>query len=136
MIRTERRLVVSRPAYAFDPSTWHSNEHGQWFVDAVWFKRKHGVLVATMGVYHPFVQPFRDQPTDGRYESWIGAANDNRYGGDHVASWDGDALLCSDPRITPEASAARIAFLDVMLTGFPNVPPGFDGWYIFPKEPK
>lgn len=132
MIRAEK-LAVSRPAYAFDPTTWVSNEHGQWFVDAVWFKRKGGVLVATMGTYHPFIQPYRDQPTDGRYDSWIAAANDNRYGGTHIASWDGQALLCSDPRVTPEAAATRIAFLDAMLGSFPHVPPGFDGWWTFPK---
>lgn len=132
MIRVER-LAVSRPTYAFNPQTWRCNEHGQWFVDAVWFKRKSGVLTATMGTYHPFIQPFRDQPTDGRYESWIAAANDNRYGGTHLASWDGDTLLCSDPRVRTEVALARIPFLGAMLNGFPNVPAGFDGWWTFPK---
>lgn len=47
MIRAAK-LTVSRPHYAFKPDTWHITEHGWRIVDAVWFKRKQGILTATV----------------------------------------------------------------------------------------
>jgi hypothetical protein len=129
------RLAVSRPMYAFNPSTWRPHPAGSWFVvDAVWFRRKNGRTLAAMGTYHPMVMRRDQEPADGTYESWIGAADDNRYGGNHLASWDGAALLCTDPpAVPPEVAAERTAFLDAMLKGYPDPPPGHDGWWTFPR---
>jgi hypothetical protein len=128
------KLVVSRPMYAFDPTTWLS---GGWpTVDAVWFKRKKGVLVAVMGTYHPMVtaRGHDRRPADA-YEAWIAAADDNRYGGHHESSWDGTALLTTDPaRIPPDLAAERTAFLTAVLAGYPHPPAGYDGWWTFPRE--
>ena len=132
MIRAAK-LAVSRPMYAFKPDTWRPAYVG-FEVDAVWFRRKKGQLVASLGTYHPMVLRQDQQPTDGTYESWIAAANDNRYGGGHVASWDGQALLCSDQPVSPEVTAKRIAFLDAMLKGFPAPPASFDGWWTFERR--
>lgn len=134
MIRAAR-LAASRPMYAFDPATWNLTPYGP-VVRAVWFKRKKGRLVASMGVYHPMVERRDQRPTDGTYEAWIAAADDNRYGGAHTASWDGTALLNSDQPVSPEVAAERVAFLDAMLKGYPGVPAGFDGWWTFPREGK
>lgn len=134
MIRATR-LAPSRPMYAFDPTTWRPASYGGFEVDAVWFKRKAGRLVAVMGTYHPMVLGHGADPTDGRYESWIGAADDNRYGGNHLSSWDGEALLTTDPpRITPEEAAERTAFLARVLAAHPNPPAGYDGWWTFPRQ--
>lgn len=134
MIRA-RRLAPSRPMYAFDPATWRLPLGLSWHtVDAVWFKRKRGALVAVMGTYDPHVMRRDDEPADDSYEAWIAAADDNRYGGSHLSSWDGVALLTTDPpRIPPEVAAERTAFLDLVLKGFPNPPAGYDGWWTFPK---
>jgi hypothetical protein len=131
MIRAPR-LVVSRPMYAFKPDTWRTGVYVRQ-VDAVWFKRKGGRLVAVMGRYSPMVT-YGVTPDSYGYADWIAAADDNRYGGHHIASWDGTALLCTDPpAVDPETSARYIQFLDQMLRGFPDVPAGYDGWFTFPR---
>jgi hypothetical protein len=126
-------LVVSRPAYAFDPATFEMTNHGWPRVRAAWFKRKNGRLVATLGVYSPMcLRSARGSARDS-YAAWIKAADDNRYGGSHLASWDGAALLNSDQPVSPAIAAERLAFLDAMLRGFPEPPAGFDGWWTFPR---
>lgn len=133
MIRAAR-LAPSRPMYAFNPDTWKPTTYGVGFqVDAVWFRRKNGKLLASMGTYHPMVGRRDLQPTDGLCASWIAAADDNRYGGSHLASWDGSALLCSDQPVAPDVAAERVVFLDAMLRGYPEVPSGHDGWWTFQK---
>lgn len=133
MIRAPK-LLVSRPMYAFQPATWRPDPSGHWFrVDAVWFRRKAGRTLAAMGCYDPTVLRDDMEPTDGLYESWITAADDNRYGAHHVASWDGRALLCTDQGVTPAETNRRIEFLTAVLAGFPDVPAGWDGWWTFQK---
>ncbi len=133
MIRAPR-LAVSRPMYAFRPESWRRAGGYGYEVDAVWFRRKNGRTLAAMGTYHPMVTPLADEPDGDDYASWIAAANDNRYGGSHDASWDGEALLCTDlSAVSPEVAAERTEFLAAMLAGFPDPPPGFDGWFTFPR---
>jgi len=133
VIRADK-LLVSRPMYAFNPATWQPASVG-YVVNAVWFRRKRGVLVASMGHYHPYVTIPHMRPASDSYAAWITAADDNRYGGKHVASWDGQALLCTDQPVTPEAAEKRIAWLDEVLRGFPDPPAGWDGWWTFPRTP-
>lgn len=132
MIRAAR-LAVSRPMYAFDPTTWKPTSYGGFVVDAAWFRRKKGRLVASMGNYHPMVLRRDRQPAEVTYEAWIAAADDNRYGGNHIASWDGEALLCTDQPVPPDVAAERIEFLGAMLRGCPEPPAGFDGWWTFER---
>lgn len=155
MIRAAR-LAPSRPMYAFDPNSWtvrrfDLTEFRSWagpsrkpvFEDgqptggemrAVWFRRKAGKTLAAMGVYRPHVLHLDDQPRTGDYQAWVDAADDNRYGGDHWSSWDGQTLLTTTPTsVPPELAAQRIEFLTAMLAGYPDPPPGFDGWWTFPK---
>lgn len=133
MIRAPK-LVPSRPMYAFNPATWRKASYGGFEVDAVWFKRKRGVIVATMGTYHPFVCGHgAEEPDSGEYLPWIEAANDNRYGGSWLAKWDGTGLLCYDPPVSPDVAAERIKFLTAVLAGFPDPPADLDGWWTFPR---
>ncbi len=157
MIRAPR-LAVSRPMYAFDPATWepryfHVDPHwtppSGWepcyregqptggVVRAVWFRRKNGKTLAAMGTYSPHIYGFQiTEPTTDDYQTWIEAADDNRYGGSHWSSWDGSALLTTDPpSVTPDVAAERIEFLDAMLRGFPHPPAGYDGWWTMPRPP-
>jgi len=139
MIRAPK-LVVSRSMYAFDPTPLrlpterypNGNWSGSAEFRAVWFKRKRGALVAVMGTYHP-MSSVDSLPAESTYEQWVAAANDNRYGGYHEASWDGTALLGTGERVTPDVAARQVEFLTAMLAGFPNVPAGFDGWWAFEK---
>lgn len=137
MIQTAK-LVVSKPHYAFKPDTWRP--YADWYtVDAIWFKRRRvgawrtGDIrtIATMGTYQPMVLDRKRQPADGRYESWINTADDNRYGGDHQASWDGERFLGST---NPEEAASQLAFLKTMLTNYPSISAGYDGWYTFERS--
>ncbi|MFI5938023.1 hypothetical protein [Actinoplanes sp. NPDC051494] len=132
MIRAAR-LAVSRPMYAFKPDTWRERYVGSFEVDAVWFKRKDGILSAVIGTYHPMVLGWHNEPTDGTYESWIAAADDNRYGGSWAAKWNGDGLLCFDTPVAPDTVHEHIDFLNPMLKNFPDVPTGYDGWWTFPR---
>lgn len=120
--------------YAFNPDTWREQRPGSFEVDAVWFKRKDGILSAVRGTYHPFVYPFANEPTDGTYDSWIAAANDSRYGGKWAAKWNGTGLLVYKTPVTPEQTQAHIDFLAPMLDNYPNPPAGYDGWFTFSKE--
>ena len=141
MIRAAR-LAVSRPMYAFAPETfaprpWSTDGpsadglyRGARGVNAVWFKRKSGVLTATLGTYGLFLLPRGPGATSDTYEAWVDAHTDNRYGAAHVASWDGTRLIGGG---VPAVDAERVAFLQGMLDGFPSVPVGFDGWWTFER---
>lgn len=130
MIRVAR-VAVSRPMYAFDPATFQTVTRSAM---AVWFRRRKGTLNAVMGVYTFFdVTPNQAPPLPDSYEGWVARHCDNRYGGSHIASWDGVALLSTDQAVTPAEAARRVEFLDAMLRDFPQVPAGFDGWWAFPR---
>lgn len=131
MFRIET-VPLSRTAYAFNPTTWRATSYG-FEVDAVWFRRKHGRVTAVMGTYHPMVERRDQQPTASTYEAWIAAADDNRYGGAHLASWDGE-MLTTEPRLAPPVAATRIGFLAQVLAGYPDPPAGYDGWWVFSQK--
>lgn len=131
MIRIET-VPLSRTAYAFNPTTWRATAYG-FEVDAVWFKRKRGQVTAVMGTYHPMVERHDQQPTAATYEAWIASADDNRYGGKHIASWDG-RILTTEPRLEPVVAARRVGFLEQVLAGYPSPPDGYDGWWVFEQK--
>lgn len=134
MIRAPR-LAVSRPMYAFDPTTWTATAGGYGFqVAAVWFKRRSGVLLATVGFYHPMVERRDQQPTDGQYATWVAAADDNRYGGAWSARSNGEITWFAEQeyRTGEETDRAR-ELLAAALAAYPEVPGGYDGWWTFPR---
>jgi hypothetical protein len=126
--------------YAFRPDTFTNLgdylEGGHRRLEAVWFRRRKGMLTATMGTYDLWLRWGRtgdDPPPPDTYDAWVARHTDNRYGGNHHASWDGVALLCTDSRVPPRVAAERIEFLTAMLAGYPDPPPGFDGWWTLSK---
>lgn len=142
MIRAPK-LLVSRPMYAFKPDTFRGKDYrfgGGRVLDAVWFRRKKGVLNAVMGAYSLSVgwgKPgdHLSAPPENTYDAWVALHSDNRYGGEHWSSWDGTALLTTDPpALAPDIVQERTEFLSTMLAGFPHPPAGFDGWWTFPRE--
>jgi len=130
------RLVVSRPTYAFDPGTWFVDDaHCVRRVNAVWFKRRNGVLLATAGHYYPMVVRVDDKPAAHTYQAWIDAADDNRYGGAWTARSNGEITWFAEQeyRTGDETRRAR-ELLAAALAAYPNPPAGYDGWYGFPQK--
>lgn len=157
MIRAPR-LVPSRPMYAFRPESFRVSlrewdpearvyvfpertpdadgfYRGSASVDACWFRRRSGVLVASTGRYGFHLFPGHPGVVDDSYLAWVAAHWDNRYGGGCQARLTDDGRFWSESE-DPEAHIAELAFLRRMLAGFPDPPNGYDGWWTFQKEDK
>lgn len=138
MIHTNR-FAASGRLFAFDLSTLSETPHegaaprSRWTVDSVWVRRKNRRTVVSMGTVKLWGQRI-----------WLGGATppgssdpyvvldhpwDGRYGGDALASWDGESFWTSDPR--PPVSGPRLDFLRQFLDGVPNLPDGYTGWWKF-----
>jgi hypothetical protein len=93
-------------------------------MQAVWFRRKSGILSAHYG--HLW-NSSKEKPAS--LLAWIENDRDGRYGGRCIARWDGDNLWA--PESTWEQMKEYEEFLRPMLESYPEVPPGFDGWWTF-----
>lgn len=93
-------------------------------VDAVWFRRKTGTLVACLGHLWDYQEV---EPTT--VEEFLTRHNDGRYGGTAMGRWDGANYWGNG--VTYKISAQHLRLLRPMLASYPNVPPGFDGWWTF-----
>jgi hypothetical protein len=128
MIKKEKFLISDKP-YAVDLDTYRSEHHGE--IDAVWFRRRreayNGPLrtVACAGTLRGCLVP--DLST---VESFLATFTDGRYGGDCLARWDGTNLWS----LADEYQRERLKKILVpMLAAYPEVPPGYDGWWVFPR---
>jgi hypothetical protein len=115
--------------YAFWPESFRGTSRYSRKVDAVWFKRKNGLLTAAMGTYGLFFVGVGTEPTDDTYEGWVVAHEDNRYGPSCRARWNGTKFWSTSEG--PVENGARLDFLTGMLAGFPDPPAGWDGWWTF-----
>ncbi|MFE3629514.1 hypothetical protein [Streptomyces goshikiensis] len=132
MIRTDQFLISQRP-YAVDLSSLDGTlrdtpqgDHPHYFhgqVNAVWFRRRHGITVACIGMLWDH-QP--DQPADAH--AFLKRHDDGRYGGDCKGRWDGTSYWGNG---TYEQQQEHLAILRPMLASFPAVPQGYDGWWRF-----
>jgi hypothetical protein len=114
---------VSRPLYAVDLGSYRLSEQGGSYINAVWFRRRKSVTVACCGQLWNYLQP-RPQTA----AEFLAAHDDNRYGGDCMARWDGSSLWSN----SDEAQRREyLRVLEPMLAAYPDVPEGFDGWYGF-----
>jgi hypothetical protein len=136
MIRDEK-FVLSRRPYAVDLDSLTTSESANSSsvyatVRAVWFRRRRSHYstgpmrtVACIGYLREYQPPPRDA------QHFLKEMNDGRYGGHCEARWDGETLWA------PEATEAQrqefLAVLEPMLKNYPEVPPGFDGWWHFPR---
>lgn len=141
MIREEKFLISHAP-YAVDLDSLDAREtfgqkrvDGEWVADperpyyrctirAAWFRRKEGVLSAHLGTLWDS-QDLR--PAVG--SAFLTGFTDGRYGGNCFARWGGGNLWA--PESTWEQMKEYEEFLRPMLESYPNVPPGFDGWWTF-----
>lgn len=141
MIREEKHLISHAP-YALRHDTFRVTEKWATYtnpdgssrrgespfytmtVQAVWFRRKSGVLSAQYG--HLW-DSTTEKPAD--LLAWIESFRDGRYGGHCNARWDGASLWA--PESSWEQMKEYAALLRPMLDNYPNVPPQFDGWWTF-----
>jgi hypothetical protein len=118
------KFLISRPLYAVDLTTFELTGTGRSNIDAVWFRRRKGSTVACFGNVWNYLRP-RPQTAEG----FLAAHDDNRYGGDCAARWDGRELW--SPGSDELERADCLALLRPMLENYPEVPPGYDGWWGF-----
>lgn len=136
MIRAPE-LAVSQPMYAFNPDTWAVTGQLPWkvhTVNAVWFRRRRGIIVATVGTYQPMVLNRDNRPAGETYAEWIAAADDNRYGGNWFAAGDGSNIWFAEARTTPrDLKDQADTLINAAFGAYPDPPPGYDGWWTFPR---
>jgi hypothetical protein len=133
----EDRLVISHRPYAADLGSLTVQRHERtrpatpddifyWSaqVAAVWFRKRRGVLVACAGT----LWGYQDEEPASAVE-FLERSNDGRYGGDTVARWDGEGFWGN---VSLADQQRHLAVLQPMLGAFPEVPPGYDGWWVYP----
>ena len=131
MIR-EDKFLISRPLYAVDLSSLHVVERprdsGPSYYEAqvrraVWFRRKNGVTAACTGR----LWDLQDERAADAV-MFLRNHTDGRYGGDCTSRWDGSRYWGAQE---PDVIAAHLDLLRPMLAAYPEIPPGFDGWWRF-----
>lgn len=137
MIRQAKFRISARP-YAVDLASFkvitrigETAVGNQVTFDAVWFRRRRGVTVACIGQLREYVSLGADLYSgDVRSaENALMAVDDGRYGGDCLGRWDGRGYWGAE---SPERAAEHMAILRPMLENFPEIPRGYDGWWVFP----
>ena len=122
MDRVER-LVVSRGMYAVRLDTL--SRAGSWRgLDAVWFRRRNRQTVACVG----HLWGYSGGETVGEFLEGITTA---RYGGTCLSRWDG--LVHWSNGLERDEMERQLAILRPMLEGYPAIPEGYDGWWVFRK---
>lgn len=92
-------------------------------IRAVWFRRKNRVTAACIGHLRDLQTP---APKDAA--EFLAKATDGRYGGRCEGRWDGTRYWGAQE---PETIEAHLALLRPMLDSYPEIPEGFDGWYVY-----
>jgi hypothetical protein len=126
------KFTPSKRLYAVGLDSLRVDESGEAFLGAVWFRRKRlgytgpVVTAACSGVLWDFQQPRPETAAQ-----FLAAADDGRYGAHCLARWDGDSLWFLG---SEEDRARHLGILRPMLAAYPEVPPGWDGWWAYPKS--
>jgi hypothetical protein len=120
MIRQRDVFSASEFFYAINFNTLRVTSTDAAIVDAVWFKRKSGVLAVCMG--HLWSRGRNSQFPDDFMRNF-----DGRYGGSTKYKWNGTEMWSEDNNFVDMMNAHKI--LDPILTNFPNIPENYTGWY-------
>ncbi len=131
MIRTDR-FLISKRLYAVDLSSLtaerYTRQDGTPYycgrIGAVWFRRKQGVTAACIGS----LWDFQDGEPTSDPAVFLAAHDDGRHGGDCYGRWDGESYWGTGTLADQEQ---HLAILRPMLTAYPAIPPGYDGWWRF-----
>ena len=92
---------------------------------AVWLRRKGRVTAACVGTLW---NSFRVPPADAA--DFLARSTDGRYGGECLGRWDGTRYWGAQE---PEVIEAHLELLRPMLNTYPEIPKGFDGWYVYER---
>lgn len=127
MIREEKFVFSHRP-YAVDLSGLRMTlDRGIGWTDlrigAVWYRRKNGITSANIGTLWDHQKP---APADA--EEFLARHDDGRYGGQCDGRWDGESYWGNVPLTVQEI---HLAVLRPMLAAYPEIPPGYSGWWRF-----
>lgn len=134
MIR-ETRFLISRKPFAVDLDSLTGDQHPRGelhaysgSVNAVWYRRKDGVTRACIGSLKLFSH-YLPRPLELCDAIDILTADlDGRYGGDCHGRWDGAGYWGAEDL---DVQKQHLAILRPMLTNYPAIPDGYDGWWTF-----
>lgn len=108
----------------------HQNIHGEFYhsiyYDAVWFKKRQGVLGVSEGGLHLTTRPSESDEIPDFVEAFY-ENMDGRYGGRTDFQWDGERMFA--PNQTMAAMQEAQVRLQRYLDLFPTPPPGYEGWF-------
>jgi hypothetical protein len=94
-------------------------------IRAVWFRRKDRVTAACLGYLRDYLhQPISD------VADFLARSTDGRYGGMCEGRWDGTRYWGAQE---PETIEAHLQLLRPMLDAYPEIPEGFDGWWVYER---
>jgi len=121
-ISGKRRYAVDHSSLVLEPSTSGLTPAT---IRAVWFRRKDRVTGACVGSLWNL---FRPAPAD--VADFLARSTDGRYGGVCEGRWDGTRYWgAQEPGIIEH----HLRLLRPMLEIYPEIPPGFDGWYVYER---
>lgn len=143
----KRSFIKSKKLYAINPSSFtvterkfvnqHGEEHTGWnySIKAVWYAtRNNGYLAAffgTIGTYHTSNNPNTKTNHEWSFEEFLEFYNSARYGGNPHGCWDGEGTWWNSSYSDSYAEQqAILPFLQDQLDNYPNIPAGYDGWYM------
>lgn len=122
MIR-ETRFLISRKPYAVRLDSLRADGDNTAYLDAVWFRRRNGITVACVGHLWDIQRPLPKDSTE-----FLARHDDGRYGGTCEGRWDGERYWGAQ---APELISTHLELLRSMLTNYPAIPSGYDGWWTF-----
>ena len=124
---------ISRKPYAVDLSTLRGTSEDtpkgrnpssySGVINAVWFRRRSGLTIACIGTLWDHQYP---TPVDA--VAFLVAHEDGRYGGNCHGRWDGESYWGN---VTLDVQNRHLTVLRPMLSNYPKLPPGYDGWWRF-----
>lgn len=122
-LRKLDKFMISHKPVAVDPEGLVLSSVGTARLKAVWFRRRNGVTVACLGTLWD-----HQDPAPETFEEFLKRCDTGRYGPDCEGRWDGTNYWGSQ---RPETMREHLAILVPMLVNYPEVPPGYDGWWTF-----
>jgi hypothetical protein len=122
-ISGKRRYAVDLNGLVVQPSAVTGFVHVR--LRAVWFRRKERVTAACVGyLWDTTSIPLID------VADFLAWSTDGRYGGVCEGRWDGTRYWGAQE---PETIEAHLALLRPMLEAYPEIPAGFDGWWMYER---
>jgi hypothetical protein len=121
-ISGKRRYAVDLSSFVADPTDTGGS---RCTIAAVWFRRKDRTTAACVGYLWDYLRP---SPTD--VAEFLRRTTDGRFGGTCEGRWDGTRYWGAQELTIIES---HLQLLRPMLASYPEIPEGFDGWYVYER---